>query len=128
MLICTVTLESGCKIYPRHWHLNENSYSTRLIHLSQLFRFKLFKLYSNILKCFNLIEIWFYAYFYTPSFLVLWHIMFDTTAQIPEVEFRGQYMDIWGQIFILTLRANNQHWLPPIIGHAKMKILQQNMW
>ena len=89
MLICTMTLECVCKIYPRRWHLNENSYS---IHLSQLFRFKLFKLYSNILKCVNLIEIWFYAYFYTPSFLVLWHIMFDTTAQIPEVEFGGQ---IW---------------------------------
>ena len=25
-----------CKIYPRRWHLNGNSYSTRHIHLSQL--------------------------------------------------------------------------------------------
>jgi len=32
----------------------------------------------------------FYAYFNTPSFLVLSHIMFDTTPQIPEVEFEVQ--------------------------------------
>jgi hypothetical protein len=40
-----------------------------------------------ILKRVNLIEIWFYA----PSFLVLWHIFFETTAQIPEVKFGGKY-------------------------------------
>ena len=64
-------------------------------------------------------EIQFYAYFYTSSSLVLWHIMFDTTAQILEVEFGGQYG---------YLKANNQHWLPAIIGHVKTNILQQNMW
>jgi hypothetical protein len=32
--VCTMTLETVCKIYPRHWHLNGNSYSTRRIHLS----------------------------------------------------------------------------------------------
>ena len=26
MLICTMTLERVCKIYPRRWHLNGNSY------------------------------------------------------------------------------------------------------
>ena len=57
---CTMTLESVCKIYPRRWHLNENSYSRRHIHLSWLFRFKLLKHYSNILKRVNLIEIRFY--------------------------------------------------------------------
>jgi len=40
MSICTMTLENVCKIYPRRWHLNGNSYSTRHIHLSQLFRYK----------------------------------------------------------------------------------------
>jgi len=54
-------------------------------------RFKLFKLYSDILKCVNLIEIRFYAYLYAPSFLVLRHIIFEATAQIPEVEFEGKY-------------------------------------
>jgi hypothetical protein len=38
-----------------------------------------------------LIEIRFYAYFYTPSFLVLGHIIFATAAQEPEVEFGGKY-------------------------------------
>ena len=112
-------LESVCKIYSRRWHLNGDSYSTRHLHLSQLFRFKLFKLESNIFIWVNLMEIRFYAYFYTPTSLVLWHIMFDTTAQILEVEFGGKYG---------YLKANNQHWLPAIIGHVKTNILQQNMW
>ena len=34
-----------------------------------------------------------------------------------------QDADIW-----MELRANNQHWLLAIIGHAKTNILQQNMW
>jgi hypothetical protein len=29
---------------------------------------------------------------------------------------------------VFALRANNQHWLSAIIGHAKTNILQQNMW
>jgi hypothetical protein len=81
-----------CKIYPRHWHLkNGNSYSTWRIHLSQLFRFKLLKLYSNMLKCVNLIEIRFYAYLYASSFFVLWQVIFEITAHMPEVEFEGKY-------------------------------------
>jgi hypothetical protein len=36
-------------------------------------------------------EIRFYAYLYASSFLVLWHIIFETTAQIPEVELGGKY-------------------------------------
>jgi hypothetical protein len=36
--------------------------------------------------------------------------------------------DIWRLIRIFTLRANNQHWILAIIGHAKTNILQQNMW
>jgi hypothetical protein len=47
--------------------------------------------YHNILKCVNLIEIRFYAYRYAASFLVLWHIIFETTAQVPEVELGGKY-------------------------------------
>jgi hypothetical protein len=34
MSICTMTLETVCKIYPRRWHLNGNSYSTRRIYLN----------------------------------------------------------------------------------------------
>ena len=34
MSICTMTLATVCKIYPRRWHLNGNSYSTRRIYLS----------------------------------------------------------------------------------------------
>ena len=34
MSICTITLETVCKIYPRRWHLNGNSYSARRIYLS----------------------------------------------------------------------------------------------
>jgi hypothetical protein len=44
-----------------------------------------------MLKCVNLIEIRFYAYFYASSFFLLGHIIFETTAQIPEVEFGGKY-------------------------------------
>jgi hypothetical protein len=32
------------------------------------------------------------------------------------------------QCWLFALRANNQHWLLAIIGHAKTNILQQNMW
>ena len=34
MSICTMMLESVCKIYPRRRHLIGNSYSTRCIHLN----------------------------------------------------------------------------------------------
>jgi hypothetical protein len=34
MSIGTMTLETVCKIYPRRWHLNGNSYSARRIYLS----------------------------------------------------------------------------------------------
>jgi hypothetical protein len=44
-----------------------------------------------MLKCINLIEKRFYAYLYASSFLVLRHIIFETTAQIPEVELWGKY-------------------------------------
>jgi hypothetical protein len=33
MSILTMMLETFCKIYPRRWHLNGNSYSTRLLHV-----------------------------------------------------------------------------------------------
>jgi hypothetical protein len=79
-------------------------------------------------------EIRFYAYLYASSFIILWHIIFEKTAQIPEVEFGGEYgymrakranTDICP---VFVLRVNNQHWLLAIIGHAKTNILQQNMW
>ena len=34
MSICTMTLETVCKIYPRRWRFNGNSYSARRIYLS----------------------------------------------------------------------------------------------
>ena len=113
MSICTMTLETVCKIYPRCWHLNGNSYSARRIYLSKLFHFKLFKIYSNMLKCVNLIEIRFYAYRYASSFLVLWHIIFETTVQIPEVEFGGQIRILEGKYPTLTFgyywTCKNEH-------------------
>ena len=90
MLICTMTLECVCKIYSRRWHLNENSYS---IHLSQLFRFKLFKLYSNILKCVNLIDIFLYTIFPCTLTCNVWHHCTDTESWIqgPIWIFEGKY-------------------------------------
>jgi hypothetical protein len=40
-----------------------------------------------MLKCVNLIEIRFYAYFHAPSL----YLYFETTVQIPEIEFGGKY-------------------------------------
>ena len=54
-----------------------------------------------MLKCVNLIEIRFYAYLYASSFFVLGHIIFETTAHIPEVEFGGEiriYEDKYGYL------------------------------
>ena len=58
-------------------------------------------------------------------------LYYETTAQIPEVEFGGKYGYMRANTDIcpvFALRANNQHWLLAIIGHAKTNILQQNMW
>ena len=109
--------------------LFNTSYTFELI--TSVFRFKLFKLYSSILKCVNLIEIRFYAYRYASSLYVLWHTLFETTAQIPEVEFGGKYGYLKANTDIcpvFVLSANNQHWLLVVIGHAKTNILQQNIW
>jgi hypothetical protein len=111
--------KAGELIWIEDWYqeckfLYNTMYTFFFVHLSQLFYFK-FIYSNNILKCVNLIEIRFYSYFYTvfitPSFLVLWH-----HYEIPEVEFGGQYG---------YLRANNQHWLPAIIGHAKTNIFNK---
>ena len=64
-----------------------------------------------MLKCVNLIEIRFYAYLYATSFFVLEHIIFETTVQIPDVEFGGKYGYMRANTDIcpvLALRANNQ--------------------
>jgi hypothetical protein len=47
-----------------------------------------------------------YACLYAPPFLIPWHAIFETTVQIPEVDFRGKYG---------YLRAKNQLWLLAII-------------
>jgi hypothetical protein len=44
-----------------------------------------------MLKCVILIEIRFDTYLYSSSFFVLGHIIFETTAHIPEVEFGVKY-------------------------------------
>jgi hypothetical protein len=109
--------------------LFNTSYTFELI--TSVFHFKLFKLYSSILKCVNLIEIRFYAYRYASSLYVLWHTIFETTAQIPEVGFGGKYGYLRANTDIcpvFVLSANNQHWLLVVIGHAKTNILQQNIW
>jgi hypothetical protein len=72
---CKICDKKFVKSTQNVWHLNGNSYS----------RFKLFKLYSNMLKWVNLIEIRFYAYLYASSFLVLWDYCADTGSWI-----RGQ--------------------------------------
>jgi hypothetical protein len=75
-----------------------------------------------MVKCVNLIEIQFYA----SSFLVLWDQCADA-----EVELGGKYGYLMANMDIcpvFALRANSQHWLLAIIGHAKTSILQQNMW
>ena len=61
--------------------------------------------FFNILKRVNLIEIRVYA----PSILVLWHIFFETTAQIPEAKFGGKYG---------CLRANTDIWGPTRIANT----------
>jgi hypothetical protein len=82
-----------------------------------------------MLKCVNLIEIQFYAYLYGSSFLVLRYIIFETTAQILEIELGGQcgYMGAYLPMDICPV-ANTHHWLLAIIEHAKTNISQQNMW
>jgi hypothetical protein len=86
-----------------------------------------------MVKCVNLIEIQFYAYLYASSFLVLWDHCADAGSWIRgQIRiYEGKYgylranMDICP---VFALRANSQHWLLAIIGHAKTSILQQNMW
>ena len=69
-----------------------------------------------MLKCVNLIEIRFYAYLYASSFFVLGHIIFETTAHIPEVEFGGKYGHMRTNTDICPVFAlNNQHGLLAII-------------
>ena len=113
MSICTMTLESVCKIYPRRWHLNGNSYSTQvyiwtnysgsryLIFIPIFWNVLIWLKYDFMHTCTSLCAIF-------PS--VLWHIIFETTAQIPEVYFGGKYgytcmranTGIWGQMRIPT--------------------------
>ena len=101
--ICTMTLETVCKIYTRRWHLNGNSYSTRRIHLS----YHSVSIYLNFIPiCWNVL-IWLKKDFIHISMHHL-SLYFETTAQIPEVKFGVKYgymranMDIWGQIRIFA--------------------------
>ena len=74
--------------------------------------------YLNFISiCWNVL-IWL-KYEYMHIFMHHLSLYFETTAQTPEAEFGGKYE---------YLRANNQHWLLAIIGHANTNILQQNMW
>jgi hypothetical protein len=79
--------------------------------------------YLNFIPiCWN-VSIWL-KYDFMHIFIHHLFLYFETTAHIPEVEFGGKY----GYMRANTDRANNQHWLLAIIGHAKTNILQQNMW
>jgi hypothetical protein len=67
--------------------------------------------YLNFIPIFWNVLIW--LKYDLPSFLVLWHIFFETTAQIPEVKFGGKYgylranTDIEGKWPTLT---SNYYW------------------
>ena len=88
MSICTMTLETVWKIYPRRWHLNGNSYSKRL------FRFKL----DFIPICWNVLILLKYDLMHHLSLYFDSKVyIFETTALIPEVEYEtkiltGQYI------------------------------------
>jgi hypothetical protein len=80
---------------PKTLRFEWNSYSTRRMYIwanySVSSYLNLIPIRVFCMKCVNLIEIRFDAYIYAPYFLVLWHIIFEITAQIPEVEFGGKY-------------------------------------
>ena len=84
-----------------------------------------------MLKCVHLIEIRFYAYLYTSSFLVLCHIIFETTAQIPEVEFGGKYeyyrenTDICSVFFSYYWTCKNEHIAMKYVINHVLYILEQ---
>jgi len=118
--ICTMMLESVCKIYPRCWHLN----AIPIQHNVPVYiwaNYSISSLFIPIIIIVWNVLIWlkydFIHIFIHSSFLVLLHNNVLHHYEIPEVEFGGQYG---------YLRANNQHWLLVIIGHAKTNILQQN--
>jgi hypothetical protein len=73
----------------KNWNKEKDKFNKKLN--SIFFCDLLFKLFSNMLKCVNLIEIRFYAYLYASCFFVLWQIIFETPAHMPEVEFEGKY-------------------------------------
>jgi hypothetical protein len=72
--------------------------------LTNILRLLLVRIHCSILRL------------HASSFHILWYHCADT----------GSWIRVQKRIF--TLRANNKHWLPAIIEHAKTNILQQNMW
>ena len=81
----------------------------------------------------NLIEIRLWTYLYASSFLVLWDLCAGTGSWIwgQILTYEGKYVYLKANTdicLVFALRANNQHRLLAIIGHAKTNILQQNMW
>jgi hypothetical protein len=80
--------------------------------------------YLNFIPIFWNVLIWLkYDFTIFPCTLtyLFWDQVADTRSYI-----RGQIRIFEGQYGYM--RANNQHWLLAIIGHAKTNILQQNMW
>jgi hypothetical protein len=76
--------------------------------------------YLNFIPIFRNVLIWLKSdvmHIVMHHFLVLWHIIFETTAHIPEVEFGGKY-----GYMRANLRENNQHWLLAIYWTCKNKI------
>jgi hypothetical protein len=84
--------------------------------------------YYSVSSYLNFIPIFWLKY----DFMHHLSLYFDIFSLRPLCRYRklnsGTNTDIQGPIRIFALRANNQHWLLAIIGHAKTNILQQNMW
>jgi hypothetical protein len=87
--------------------------------------------YWNTILCISLCIIF-------PCTLTAKYIIFETTVQIPEVEYAGKYghmranTDMWGQIQLYTLKygylprmANNQHWLLVLLNMQKRTYCNQ---
>jgi hypothetical protein len=125
--ICTITLKSVGKIYPRRWYMNGNSYSARSIHLSQLFRFKLFKLYSifwNVLMWLK----------YDFMHIFIHHLSLYLTYNVSHI-----CADTWrwmcGPIWIFDSKYRFWPWgrmtntdFRLLLEMPTKKVLQQNMW
>jgi hypothetical protein len=129
--------EDGGLIWVEGWYQGRYGKFHVIIFLSHILHWHFpsiaFYIYSNMLKCVN-------CYWNTivcislciifPCTLKAKYIIFETTAQIPEVESGSKYGHMRANTDICPVFAlgNTEHWHLAIIEHAKTNILQQNMW